>query len=139
LSKIGKPRSTKGLAVFCARIAEEKIAESIILMNLSGIESAPTEYFVICTCETDIQSRALVDAIERKCKEVGIKRPRVEGLETANWVLLDFFDVVMHIMLSDSRDYYKLEKLWGDAQFLNLTTDGKTRVLKQENIYELLS
>ncbi len=129
MAKIGKPRTTKGLAIFCARMAEEKIADDIVILDLTKIEVASTDYFVICTCDTDVQVRALVTSIDRKCREMNIPRPRIEGIENANWVLLDFFDVVMHVMLPDARNYYKLEKLWGDAGFYELGESGKLKAL----------
>ena len=103
LLKIGRPRSTKGLAVFCAKLADDKLARDIILLNLTQIETAPTDYFVICTCDSEIQVEAVVSSIDRKCRELGLKHSRIEGLDSKQWVLLDFFDVVMHVMLKDSR------------------------------------
>lgn len=131
LSKLGKPRTAKGLAVLCARIAEDKIATDIVLMDLTNIESAPTDFFVICTCETDIQAKSLVDKLMRKCKELGVQRPNVEGTETYNWALVDFFDVVLHVMQPEARWYYRLEKLWGDAKFMELNEEGKPVILKK--------
>jgi ribosome-associated protein len=134
LLKIGRPRSTKGLAVFCAKLADEKLARDIILMNLTKIETAPADYFVICTCDSEIQVEAVVRSIDRKCRELEMITPRIEGLDSKQWVLLDFFDVVMHVMLKDSRFYYKLEKLWGDAQFMDLNENGEARSVKFDEI-----
>ena len=127
---IGKPRSTKGLALFCARIAEEKIAQDILILDLSKIETAPSDFFVICSCDTDNQTRAISDAIDSKCRDYGLKRPKFEGVESGQWVLLDFFDVVVHIMINTVREYYKLEKLWGDAAFYKVSSDGKLAAVK---------
>jgi ribosome-associated protein len=134
LLKIGRPRSTKGLAVFCAKLADDKLARDIILMNLTKIETAPSDYFVICTCDSEIQVEAVVSSIDRKCRELGLNPPRIEGLDSRQWVLLDFFDVVMHVMIKDSRYYYKLEKLWGDAQFMDLNENGEPRSIKFDEI-----
>ncbi len=129
--KIGKPRSSKGLAVLCAKIADEKIAHDILIMNLTNIESSPTDYFVICTCDADVHINAVVDAIKVICSDLGIDKPRAEGLKTSSWVLLDFFDVVVHIMLKNTREYYNLERIWGDSQFLRLNEEGLPRVIKK--------
>lgn len=134
--KIGRPRSTKGLAVFCAKLADDKLARDIILLNLTQIETAPTDYFVICTCDSEIQVEAVVSSIDRKCRELGLNTPRIEGLDSKQWVLLDFFDVVMHVMLKDSRYYYKLEKLWGDAQFMDLNENGEPRSVKFDDVQQ---
>lgn len=140
LSKIGKPRTTKGLAVFCARVAEEKIAKNTIIMELTGIDVAPSDYFVICTCDSEVQIKALIDEILIKCRDVGVKRPRIEGNNTLRWVLMDFFDVILHIMLPDTRSFYQLEKLWGDAKFMIIDDGSKTKVVKPTDVssfYEL--
>lgn len=123
--KYGKPRSTKGLATMCAKIADSKIAEDILILDLNKIDPAPADFFVMCTCKSDAQARAIVGEIEDVCRVVGVPKPRIEGYENAEWVLLDFFDVIVHIMLPTTRDYYKIEKLWGDAKFFKLAESGK--------------
>lgn len=129
--KIGKPKTAKGLATFCARVSLEKIAEDILILDLKKIDTAPTDYFVICTCKSDTQMWALTESIIEKCRELGIEKPKVEGLTGAFWVLLDFFDVVMHIMLPEARNFYQLEKLWGDAKFYSVDDDGKVKTFSR--------
>jgi len=124
LGKIGKPRSSKGLATFCAKIADSKLAEDIVILDLNKIDPAPADFFVVCSCNSNNQVHAVVTEIEKSCRELKISKPRVEGYENAEWVLLDFFDVVMHIMQPVARDYYKLEKLWGDAKAFRLSDSG---------------
>jgi ribosome-associated protein len=72
------------------------------------------------------------------CLEVGLKRPKTEGLENASWVLQDFFDVVVHIMLKGTRHYYKIEKLWADAKFYQNSLDGKLKAIKELEVFNLL-
>jgi ribosome-associated protein len=122
--KIGKPRSTKGLATFCAKIAQEKIASNILLMDMEIIETAPADYFVIATCDSDMQMRAIIDLLKDVSRELGMSKPKIEGMENMQWVLIDYFDVVMHLMLPEVREYYHLEKLWGDAKFMQLNESG---------------
>lgn len=129
--KVGKPKTTKGLATFCARVSLEKIAEDILILDLKKIDTAPSDYFVICTCNSDTQMWALTESIVEKCKEFGIDKPKVEGLAGSYWVLLDFFDVVMHIMLPEARNFYQLEKLWGDAKFYCIDDEGKVKAFKR--------
>ncbi|MFC2131565.1 ribosome silencing factor [Bacteroidota bacterium] len=131
--KIGRPRTTKGLAAFCGKIAQEKLADKILILDLSAIETAPADYFVICTCESDIQLKSLADRLSRKCKELKMDKPRIEGLAGGYWVLMDFFDVVMHIMLPDARNFYQLEKLWGDAKFMRMDDQGKLISFNSKN------
>ena len=132
MAKKTTPRTSKGLAVFCARIAESKLAENILILNLTKIETAPTDYFVICSCDSSSQVSAISDELLKQCRVSGIKRPRLEGLLTNYWVLADFFDVVFHIMHKEARIYYKLDKLWSDAQFFKLNEKGLPKALTPE-------
>ncbi len=139
MAAIGKPRTSKGLAVLCARVAQEKLAESIIIMDLSNIDSSPSEYFMICTCNSDVHVRAVTDAIVDKCVKFDMKRPRVAGTEFKEWVLIDFFDVIAHVMLQEKRNYYQLEKLWGDAKFMKITEEGNTVALKGDEVRKIIN
>jgi ribosome-associated protein len=129
LSKIGKPRSSKGLAAFTARIANDKLARDIFILELTEIDHAPADFFVLATCDSDVQINAIVGEIEKVTKSFRMQMPKIEGLDTCRWVLLDYFDVVVHLMLKESRDYYKLEKLWGDSHFMVLGSDDKPKTL----------
>lgn len=136
MSNYGKPRSSKGLAALCAKLADDKLASEILIMNLSSIEYAPADFFVICSCESEVQVEAVVNSIDRFIKTMGLIRPKIEGLQSKDWVLLDFFDVVVHVFLRDTRNYYKLEKLWGDGQFYEL---NNAKELKKVNNKALLN
>jgi len=125
LSKPTTPKTAKSLSAFLARIADGKLAKDITIMELEKLEGASVDFFVICTCESEPQLKAVTDAVEKGCIEVGLKRPRVEGYGVSQWVLLDFFDVVMHLMMPEPRNFYKLEKLWSDAVFYNLSEKGR--------------
>ncbi len=75
-----------------------------------------TDYFVICTGRTDRQVKAIHDAIHLGMKaQHGLLPQRVEGLSHARWVLMDYLDVVVHVFTPDTREYYRLEQLWGEA------------------------
>jgi ribosome-associated protein len=134
LLNLGKPRTSKGLALFCCKIAEEKLARDILILDLTNIEHKPADFFVICTCEVENQMKAVANEIERKCNELKIPSPRSEGVNDSTWGLLDFFDVVIHVMLPGSREYYKLEKLWGDAKFYQLSDSSKPHALNREEL-----
>jgi ribosome-associated protein len=84
------------------------------LRNLSSI----ADYFVICSADSDTQVKAIADEIDKELSKQGIKCWHKEGLTALNWVLLDYFDVIVHIFKNESRRYYNLEKLWGDAPTL---------------------
>jgi ribosome-associated protein len=83
-----------------------------------------TDYFVICTGRNDRQVKTIADEVEERLRvEAGIKPLGREGLPEAKWVLLDFVDVVVHVFQTEERDFYRLEKLWGEAPRLVLPED----------------
>lgn len=106
--------ATKPLAVQAARIAEANNAEDIVVLNLRAL-SPVTDYFVICTGTSDRQMRTVADEICRYGKSVGSSVWHVAGMESGDWIVLDFVDVVVHIFDQKRRGYYDLELIWGDA------------------------
>ncbi|MBV8989012.1 MAG: ribosome silencing factor [Solirubrobacterales bacterium] len=103
------------LAVALADYAADRKALDIVQLDLREI-IAYTDYFVICTGRTDRQTKAIHDAIYQGMKsEHGLLPRRVEGLTQAKWILMDYLDVVVHVFTPDTRDYYRLEQLWGEA------------------------
>ena len=117
----------KGRAVLCARLAQEKLAHDILMLDLGDIEAAPAEYFVIASVDSDAQLRAAADSIEDAMRSLGLGSPRSEGRGTSTWVILDYFDIVVHLMLATTREFYKLERLWGDAKAYTLTEKGTAK------------
>jgi ribosome-associated protein len=103
----------KALARRIIKAVWDKKAENIVLLNLKKV-SGVTDYFVICTAGSGIHAKVLADAVSDKLKGTGLIL-HVEGLETGHWVLIDCFDVVLHIFTAETREYYSLEKFWGDA------------------------
>ncbi len=81
------------------------------------------DFFVICSADSDIQVKAIADEIDKKLRDIGIKCYFKEGYDSLNWVLLDYFDVVVHIFRKESRMFYNLEKLWGDAPVEEIEED----------------
>ncbi len=124
--------SGAGLAETAALAAFDKKAEDIVVLDLTGIESAPSDYFVVCTCTSTTQVRAVGSAVENTCRDIATQLPRSEGWET-EWIIIDCFDVVIHVMTVEAREFYKLEKLWGDAKFSRLSDDGKFIAEKNPN------
>ncbi|MEN2281540.1 ribosome silencing factor [Algoriphagus sp. SE2] len=96
---------------------EEKKASDILLMDLRHIKNSVTDFFVICSGNSDTQLDAISDSIEEQVIKAGDKGPwRNEGKSGRNWILMDYVDVVAHIFLKDKREFYGLEDLWGDAK-----------------------
>jgi ribosome-associated protein len=105
----------EALANQIAEIASDRKATDIRILDLRGIVSY-TDYFVICSGNTDRQTKAIHDAIhEQLKKEHGLLPRRVEGDREARWVLMDYLDCVVHIFTPEARGYYRLEQLWGEA------------------------
>lgn len=99
--------------------ADGKQARDMALLDLRGL-TLMTDYFFICSGTSSTQIRTIADAVIETMKRNGMGGIRVEGYEAANWVLMDYGDVVVHIMHPDTRDYYGLETFWQDAPRLPL-------------------
>jgi ribosome-associated protein len=107
--------TTDQLAEAICELAADKKALDIVELDLRGVIDY-TDFFVICSGNTDRQVKAISDAILFGLKDGHDVRPRrVEGLTQARWVLMDYLDVVVHIFVPDLREYYALERLWGEA------------------------
>jgi ribosome-associated protein len=106
---------SKKLALLCRELAENRKAEGIVVLDVREISSV-TDYFVIASGTSEPHLRAIVDEITDKLRDDYHLRPRaIDGTLQAAWVVLDFFDVIVHIMRQDLRERYDLETLWGDA------------------------
>jgi len=93
---------------------EEKKGREIALLDLRGI-SVVTDYFLIVTGNSRTQTKAIAEYLMQEMDGWGIPLLRTEGLSEASWVLMDCGDLVIHMMTADTRDFYNLERLWGDA------------------------
>jgi ribosome-associated protein len=103
------------IAAAVAEYASDRKALDIVEIDLRGIIGY-TDYLVICTGRTDRQTKAIHDAIHQGMKsEHGLLPRRVEGLSQAHWILMDYLDVVVHVFTPETREYYRLEQLWGEA------------------------
>ena len=89
------------------------------MLNLTGL-SMVTDYFVIAHADTEVQVRAIVNGIQEALLKRGVAPLRREGWDDARWVLIDYGDVVVHVFRTQDREYYDLERLWGDAPKLVL-------------------
>jgi ribosome-associated protein len=87
---------------------------NVLVIDLRNLVSF-TDYFVICSADSDTQVKAIADEVDKILSDDGIKCWHKEGLKALSWVLLDYVDVVVHVFKKDSREFYNLEKLWGDA------------------------
>lgn len=93
---------------------DDKRAKNIDVLDISKLTSLG-DYFIICSCGSDSQVRACVDNVEEKMEELGINCTHKEGYTNGSWVLMDYSDIIVHIMHEETRQFYALEKLWDDA------------------------
>jgi len=107
--------SPERLATTIAAHAADRKAIDIVALDLRSV-AGYTDFFVICSGNTDRQTKAIHDAIHLGLKkEHGLLPQRVEGVAEARWILMDYLDVVVHVFTPDTRAYYRLEQLWGDV------------------------
>src|SRR3989339_819333 len=97
--------------------------EIMYLQTFRKLSGGIADLFVICSADSDRQVKAIADDVDEKLLERGIKCYHREGFETLNWVLMDYFDVVLHVFKHEARAYYNLEKLWGDAPVITVAED----------------
>ena len=106
---------SEALAERIASVASDKKAQDIRVFDLRGIVSY-TDFFVICTGNTERQTKAIQEGIRQDLKDAeGILPRRVEGDSEGRWILMDYLDCIVHVFTPDARSFYRLEQLWGDA------------------------
>jgi ribosome-associated protein len=102
------------LAIHMAEVADDKRAQDIAILNMQGI-SVMADYFIICQGNSERQVEAIARDLKDAASKEGIEVKRMEGLDKARWILIDMGDVIVHVFHKEEREYYQLEKLWGDA------------------------
>ncbi len=113
--------SEETIQLIAQAIFEKKGKDSKVL-DLRNITTI-TDYFIICTGESDTQVKAIADSIEDKLKDHDVKLWHKEGLQGLTWVLLDYVDIVVHIFRNEFREFYNIEKLWADAKVTDLVDE----------------
>ncbi len=98
------------------------------MRNLTAI----ADYFIICSADSDTQVKAISDEIDKNLRDMGIKCWHKEGYKALTWVLLDYVDVIVHVFKKESREFYNLEKLWGDAVITELEDPVLKKAVKKK-------
>jgi ribosome-associated protein len=119
-----KPSNSKEKAFCCARAALDHKAIDLVILSIQNLSSF-TDYFVICSGNSDRQVQAIASHIEDTLAEIGISPLGTEGKREGRWVLLDYGEVVVHIFYHPVREFYDLERLWADAQKIDLPLKRK--------------
>jgi ribosome-associated protein len=117
-TKSDKPRKAPKLPrdlVAAIRAAEDKKAEDLIVLDLEKAAGF-TDYFVICSGANARQIRAIADGVMETLAAEGTKPAHIEGYERSEWILIDYFDFIVHVFATETRLFYGLERLWGSAE-----------------------
>ena len=122
---------SKQLAVKASELIFEKKGYDVRILDLSKLTSF-ADYFVICSADSETQVKAISDEVEKRLRDEGVHSWHREGYNALNWVLLDYVDVVVHIFKKDARQFYNLEKLWGDAPAVEVTDPALKKVCKSQ-------
>ena len=124
MEELFKPHDKKDaepleLAKAIIQILDEKKATDIKLLRVSD-STVLTDYFVICTGHSNTQIKGFADEVDYKLGLCGVEPKGIEGDKNSKWILLDYYSVIVHIFGRDARDFYKLEKLWANAEEVNI-------------------
>lgn len=112
-----KKKNTDTLLAHIIEGIEEVKGEDINVLDLREIENNISKYFVVCSGSSNTQVRAISGAVQKLVSKAIQEKPwHVEGLETSEWILMDFVDIVVHIFQKQTRSHYDIESLWGDAK-----------------------
>jgi len=115
LGPVLQQMDSRTLALLCRELADNKKAEDIVILDVRELSSV-TDYFVIAAGTSEPHLRAIVDEITGRLREdQGLRPKAIDGTSQAAWVVMDYFDVIVHVMRADVRERYDLETLWGDA------------------------
>lgn len=105
----------QALARAAARLTLTKRAQDVMILDLRELDGV-CDFFVLATGSSEVQVRAIADAVDEGLRAEGLKPWHVEGYEARRWILLDYVDIVVHVFHQKAREYYLLDKLWGDAR-----------------------
>jgi len=129
--------------IFATKIANLVFNKKGYDVNVLDLRKLATfaDFFVICSADSDTQVKAIADEIDKSLRDEGIRCWHKEGFMALSWVLLDYVDVVVHIFKKESREYYNIEKLWGDAPTIEVedpalkkkTIKSQTKTVRKKN------
>jgi len=123
--KLKKEISSQELSQLVVKGMQERKATNIVVMDLRKVKNAFTDFFVVCSGNSDTQIDAISESVDKEVWEATRNNPRsMEGKANREWILVDYYDVVVHVFKKDRREFYKLEELWGDADFTYINDDA---------------
>jgi len=104
------------------KLIKEKKGYDISIIDIKKLSSL-TDYFIICTSDSDPQTRAISNHIKKELSKEKIKPLQTEGLEYMDWILIDYYDIVIHIFKKEKREFYNIERLWSDTKITRVKND----------------
>ncbi len=113
-------KNPKELAAEIVNILNQKNAADIRLLHVSNC-TIIADYFVLCTGMSSTQVKSYADELEYKLSELGVQAHHVEGFAGASWIIMDYSSVIVHIFYKETRDFYNLEKVWADAEEIDIS------------------
>jgi len=123
--KLKKEISSQELSQLVVKGMQERKATNIVVMDLRKVKNAFTDFFVVCSGNSDTQIDAISESVDKEVWEATRNHPKsMEGKANREWILVDYYDVIVHIFKKDKREFYKLEELWGDAEFTYIDDDA---------------
>jgi ribosome-associated protein len=124
MAKKRKGVSSEKLSEVIVKGMQEKKAADIVVMDLRKVKNAVADFFVICSGNSDKQLDAIADSVDDEVYKALKENPwHTEGKNNKEWMLLDYIDVVVHVFRKDKREFYALERLWGDADIVEIEND----------------
>ncbi|NLJ84562.1 MAG: ribosome silencing factor [Halanaerobiaceae bacterium] len=108
-------KKIREMAILAAEAADDKKATDIVILDVRSLTTI-ADYFVLCNGNSELQVKAIVDSVEDKLAEKGLYPQNIAGKEGSRWVLMDYADVIVHVFHKEDREYYELDRLWGDAE-----------------------
>ena len=116
-------RKLTGDVAKAVNAALDKKASEVVVLDLRHTP-AFTDYFILCSGQNQRQVKAIADSVEEALRAVRVKPAHVEGYDRAEWVLMDFFTFIVHVFTPQTREFYSLERLWGDAHRIDVGEEG---------------
>jgi len=112
----------KALSLEVFKILDDKKGHDIKVLDVQGLTSI-ADYFIIATGTSTKHASSLAESVEETLSDMGYEPSHKEGHRTGDWILLDYLDVIVHVFTNETREFYKLEKMWKDAEILEVSVD----------------
>lgn len=125
-ARTAKPKKLPSDVSKAVRAALDKKAQDVVVLDLRNTP-AFTDFFVLCSGLTTRQVKAIADGVEESLRAVKVRPAHTEGYERAEWVLMDFFTFIVHVFTPQTRAFYSLERLWGDAERLEISDEPASK------------